>query len=324
MHYGRLLILVCVAALSCAATLAALAALVADAPIQRVIACRRPRTRARMLFALRAAPFVAGIVASIGLALAFIRHEPRHTTEEPGVVLLLLVAWTVVLGLVGTGRLVGTASKTARCHRLLRRCGQRIELPGFPLPVWRVAVNFPVAAVCGVLKPRLILSARVLDECSPEELQTVLRHEGAHLRRRDNLARAALIALPDAVALLRGDDAIARRWHEAVEEAADDEAVGENAESRLALAAALVRVGRLATATPPDWMPALALFDGDNLERRVRRLLNPPSSPPPPRRPVQRTCAAVLGILMAGAVVWTTTGPRPLHDLMEWAVRNLP
>lgn len=79
----------------------------------------------------------------------------------------------------------------------------------------------------------------------------------------------------------------------------------------------------MASEAPPVWMPALALFDGENLERRVRRLLQDEAFAPP-RRPSRRAAAAALGMFVAVAALWAAAGPRPLHDLLEWAVRNLP
>ena len=75
-------------------------------------------------------------------------------------------------------------------------------------------------------------------------------------------------------------------------------------------------------AKPPAWMPALALFDGDSLERRVRRLLDP--EPLAASETPFRSAGAALVGLVAGAVAGFAIGSRPLHDVMEWAVRNLP
>ena len=322
MNYERLLILVCVAALSAASALAVLILLPVHARLQGALARRTPALRARLILALWTAPFVVGIATTVGIAFAFIRYEPRHTTEEAGAVLLALAGWTLLLALLGVCRLGASAWQTFRCHRLVTRCGCRVDVPGFPLPVWRVSAGFPVAAVSGVLNPRLILSGRVLDECPHEELLTILRHEGAHIRRRDNLVRACLLAVPDPFRLLKGTVSFERQWHDAVEEAADDEAVAGNEKARLTLASALVRVGRMATERPPVWMPALALYHGDSLERRVWRLLDPP--PSPRIEPRQRATGAAICLLTAGVAAWAATGPRTLHTLLEWAVRNLP
>jgi hypothetical protein len=274
------------------------------------------------LLEIRLIPVFLGCAAALIVALTFIRYEPRNTTEEAGRVLLTLAACTFLGTLVACARSIAAAWRTGERHRLIDSRGVRIDVAGFPLPVWRIPVQFPVAAASGVLRPRLILSSRILDECSPEELMAVLRHELAHLQRHDNLVRALIGALPDALALTGTGRMIASHWHKAVEEAADDDAVRADSGARLALADTLVRVGRMAGEKPPSWMPALALFDGDSLERRVRRLLDPEL--PASRIAPSAAGAAVMGAVLAIAAAGFAMGSRPLHDAMEWAVRNLP
>ena len=322
MNYERLLILACAAAFSAGSTLAALIVIPAHARLQRGIARRPARERARLLLALRIMPFAAGVVTTLGVALAFVRYEPRHTTEPAGAVLLLTGGLALLLAVLAAWRLAVAGRQTAKCHRLVGRCGRRIDLPDFPIPAWRINAGFPVAAVSGVLRPRLIISARILDECSADELLAVLRHERAHVLRYDNLVRALVLGLPDILALSKHGDRMMSQWHRAAEDAADDEAVRSGAGARMALAGALVRVGRMATEPPPRWMPALALFDGDDLEGRVRRLLDPEAALP--GAGVPRHATVVLSGVLLAAIAWAVTGPRPLHLALEWAVRNLP
>ena len=93
-------------------------------------------------------------------------------------------------------------------------------------------------------------------------------------------------------------------------------------DAAITLAAALVRVGRMTTSPQPAWMPALALYDGANLEERVRRLLAPAAEPNPARK-VNPTVAICVGVATVGCVL-SVAGTRPLHEVMEWAVRYLP
>ena len=319
-NYQQLLIVVCLAALSVGIALGTPVAACAHRVLLKRFTRASARERARLLLGLRLAPTVAGIVAASAVLLTFVRHEPAETTEAAGVVLLILATLALILMTAALLRVIQAARRTYRCHRLLARCGQRMDLPGFPLPAWRIVASFPVAAVSGVLRPRLILSSCILDDCTADELAMVVRHEEAHARHRDNLCRACLLALPDPFALFRRGAGITRDWQQAVEEAADDEAVRSDPEARIALAGALVRVGRMATSPPPAWMPALALYDGDNLESRVRRLLTPAS----PLTGRNRLASVAIGLGAVAVAGWTATGSRPLHDLMEWAVRHLP
>jgi Zn-dependent protease with chaperone function len=184
-----------------------------------------------------------------------------------------------------------------------------------------VPVDFPLAAVSGVLKPRLILSSRMIEECPADELALVLRHEAAHARHRDNLVRAGLIACPDPLALTATAHDLTSHWHRAVEEAADEEAAGSDAAARTALASALVRAGRMSARGRPSWMPALALFDGHPLEARVQRLLTRHQDE---RADGARLTVRVAGAFAVAAAMWLATGPRLLHACVEWGVRNLP
>ena len=269
--------------------------------------------------AMRFLPSGVGLTATLGFGLAFARYEPRNTLEHAGAALLLLAATAAVLVSIAGWRLVRSLWRTARCHRLVRLLGQRISPMDFPLPAWRVPADFPVAAVSGVLNPRLILSSRILDECPREELAAVLRHEAAHARRRDNLVRMALLACPDPFGTGRHD--VLDEWHHAVEEAADEEASGSDGAARAVLAAALVRVSRMSLANRPSWMPALALYDGFALEGRVRRLLQPDTA----RNDAPRCrVVGIAGALLIATGLWMATGPRLLHALTEWGIRNLP
>jgi beta-lactamase regulating signal transducer with metallopeptidase domain len=322
-NYDRLLVLLCMAAFSGGVVLGSGMAVGVHSAVRKRLARKPARERAALLFALGIAPTVSGLMAAVGIALAFLRHEPAHTSEQAGTALTMLAAGMLVLMALAALQIVKGALRTRRCHQLLARCGQKIDIPGFPLPAWRIVAPFPVAAVSGVLSPRLILSSRLLEECTADELAIVVRHETAHARHRDNLLRGCLLALPDPFGFLKRGDIVAKEWQQAVEEAADDEAVRAEAAARVTLAGALVRVGRITAGPPPSWMPRFALYDGDNLEKRVRRLLAPAAAVAP-RATRERVAILAIGALMSAIAVWAASGPRPLHTLMEWAVRHLP
>ena len=48
--------------------------------------------------------------------------------------------------------------------------------------------DFPEPGVCGIRRPKLVLPKRVAEVLTNQELEAVLLHEVAHVRRRDNLA----------------------------------------------------------------------------------------------------------------------------------------
>jgi TonB family protein len=47
--------------------------------------------------------------------------------------------------------------------------------------------DFPEPGVCGITKPKLVLPKRVVESLTDQELEAVLLHEVAHVRRHDNL-----------------------------------------------------------------------------------------------------------------------------------------
>jgi beta-lactamase regulating signal transducer with metallopeptidase domain len=276
-----------------------------------------PRSRARTLLLVRAIPSLGGAVAAVVAAAGFLEFEPAWTSERPGVVLIAAAA--AALGLVA---LVAFSALRAlalaiRCSRLMRHCPQ-LSRNGRTVCV--VDSPYPVAAVTGLFRARLVLSDLLLRECAADELEVILAHEAAHVSRSDNFVRALMLAMPDPLRLMASGRAIEAAWAAAAEEAADDDAAGETVERRVALASALVRVAALARTPPPPWMPALAFFQGDNLERRVRRLVEPQSAAVTSLRVVEPSAVMVI----AAIVTWGTFQAGALHALMEWAIRTLP
>lgn len=276
--------------------------------------------RAGALALARLLPVAAGAGAALLVATAFVRYEPRGTTEVPGLVLVAAALVTLVLAAIGLARAAQSWRASARCSALLRQCGRRwFRADG--QRIWLIDTAYPVAAVTGLFRTRLLISTRIVRECTPGELEAVIRHEAAHVRRRDNLLRAAMRCLPDPLMLLPAGRELQAAWAAAAEEAADDEAAGPHGDARMELASALVRVARMAEGPPPRWMPALAFYEGTNLERRVRRLL---SGSTRCSSAMTRTLAATALAAATGALLLTDAASRELHALMELAVRYLP
>lgn len=275
--------------------------------------------RARRLASLRLAPLLLGTLSAIIAAVVFLRFEPRDTTEPIGFALAAGAAVLPVMAGLALARIILAFRASRGCARLLQSCGRTAD-PSGRTSLWIVDTSYPVAAVLGVFRPRLVLATRIIEECSPGELASVINHELAHIRRRDNLLRAALRCLPDPLALLAAGRAIEAAWTAACEEAADDAAAGDRVEARTELAGALVKVAGMVQSPRPPWMPAIAFYEGSNLERRVTRLLGEVPSP-------ERDASGVLavGIGTCAAVIACTDLIAPhLHQLMELAVGVLP
>ena len=114
-------------------------------------------------------------------------------------------------------------------------------------------------------------------------------------------------------------------WHEAAEDAADELATGDDAQARVCLASALVRVARMAgsRAVPP--IPLLAFHRGDSVERRVRRLLDGAETRPiAPSFPLAFTSVVVLSGALG--LLWLTADVvlQLVHHAIEWLVNVRP
>jgi Zn-dependent protease with chaperone function len=277
-------------------------------------------SRARRLARLRLLPGMAALGAGALALAAFLAFEPRRPYEAIGSTVPAMAVLGAALIAASLWRGVTMFIATRRLSREWLNRATPQSLPGVDVPVLAVASDFPVVAVIGVRRPRLVIAESVLRECSPAELQAILAHEVGHIRRGDNLQRVLLGLVPDVLSWTP----IARRlfdeWRSAAEQAADDDAAGQDMDVRLHLASALVKVARLAVGAPPRVpLPVSALHNGDDLDRRVRRLLDAgaPGTPPRPRSGLVR---AALGAAIAAAF----TVLEPLHAWLETAIHALP
>jgi hypothetical protein len=276
-----------------------------------------PVARASSLLTARLLPVAASAIAVILVGAGYLLFE-RRGEEATG----LLLPGLAALG----AALLGTAGvRVWRVNRTTRRAvdawmatATPIALDGAGLPTYAIDTAFPVVAVVGVLRPRLLVARQVLASCPPDELRAIVAHEQSHLARRDNFRRALLATAPDALSWLPASRHIHEAWHDASEEAADDAASRDDAQTRIALAQALIRVARLApvgAAVQP--LPASALYRGENLDRRIRRLLVPPvpSGSWRSRWPIiTATALTIVGLVRLDGVHW----------VVEAAVTYLP
>jgi Zn-dependent protease with chaperone function len=277
--------------------------------------------RARRLAWLRALPTCAGIAAGLWGTTAFLLFEARDRDETFGAVLsgLALVPGFLIVAALARGVRVMLHAWTIR--RRWFATAKPVRLSGCELPAWTIESAFPVVAVIGLLRPRLIIARSVLSSCPPDELRAILAHEQAHVTRRDNWVRLLLTVLPDALSWLPVSRRLTASWNAAAEDAADD-GVGTGGAGRLALAQALVRVARMAPSTrslDPTPLPATALFRGDDIARRVHRLAAP-IAPALPRRIHPGVRATVAGAALAVSVLLM----QPLHQTLEALVTLLP
>ncbi|MBW3662276.1 MAG: M56 family metallopeptidase [Actinobacteria bacterium] len=223
---------------------------------------------------------------------------------------LLLAAWSIVatIGLVRrawrigrTRRIAGEAfaiatTPDARVKNTVRRLAAAMRVPVPPVAVTEECDGG--ARVVGLRRPLLLVDRRLVEGLDDEELEGLLAHELAHVRRRDNLVSVLVGAARDLAFFVPGGRWVLRRLHAERELAADQLAV-ELTGRPGALASGLLKVvDRGAPA------PACASFAPTSqvttVELRVRRLIEREAPVGWARRLAENT--AVLAAL-GGAVV---------------------
>jgi hypothetical protein len=276
--------------------------------------------RASAYLSLRLAPTAAGaLFAGLIFLPAFLLFEPRNSGEQvSAAILALTLLATVPLLRCGREAVAAWRSTRARVTGWLTDA-EPLRLRDTPsCPAYVVHAPFPVVAVVGVRRPFLVVSRTVLETCSGDELSAILAHEATHLRRRDNLKRLLMLTTPDLLAGTAAARDMELRWQRASEEAADD---GAGSQRSLDLAAALVKVARLAQGLPAPPATMAAFCRGDDIARRVTRLTA--DRPRARAGRVRGSLLAGLALASATALVLTAGTLESVHAVAELFVTLL-
>jgi Zn-dependent protease with chaperone function len=233
------------------------------------------RSRANLLFMLRAMPFFLAGLVTLGLALpAFLRFEPRASHEIMGPRLLALaVLGAFVLGAIAV-RTLRIIRATHRAQKQWRIHSRRLQIESVRVPVYCAGMPCPLFAVTGMFRPKIFVAQAVIEKLSPGELDAALAHELAHVSALDNLKQLILKAttLPRWLRLFANSDAI---WLNNSEMAADECALASGV-SAMDLSSALVKVGGLIRQVPAGNLIAashlLPITAQSGLETRVNHL----------------------------------------------------
>ncbi len=129
-----------------------------------------------------------------------------------------------------------------RPERVQRVADEVAARLGVPSPIVTVVPHCDGGAfVVGRRRPTVVLDGELLARLDDDELEGVLAHELAHVRRRDNSVAAALGTLRDLAFFVPGIGWAARQLHRERELAADQVAVGVTGKPG-ALASGLLKV----------------------------------------------------------------------------------
>ncbi len=289
----------------------------------RPFSCRRSSGgQANLLFLLRICPLL--LAAGVALALAvpsFWLLEPRSVEESLGVPTLLLTLGAVATISLGFFNAILALKRTSQTISSWLGDGSSMATNIFDrtrcVPVMRTSAGAPPLTAAGILHPQVWLSSAAEFLLTERELQTALRHELVHVERRDNLRKLILrtLAFP-------GMAELETAWRELAELAADEAAVSSPSEA-LDLAAAIIKLSRIAPNVPlTELTTALVHSSTEALNLRVERLIawSEDAPAPSPLHSFPQRFAALLAVLTTlsalypALLVWT-------HAATEWLIR---
>jgi Zn-dependent protease with chaperone function len=258
---------------------------------------------------------------------------------SPMAVPLLVGTWALVAGTRLLRRLRLTARVRSAAREALRHGDRDLHLEAvtrrlataLSVPPPRVAIvpSCPGGAfVVGCRNPVIVLGRDLLGRLDDEEIEGVLAHELAHVKRRDNLVAAGLGALRDLAFFVPGGGWAVRQLHRERELTADQVAVTVT-DRPGALAGGLLKV--LETSRSESH-PCAAFAPPGNLVDRVRVLVEDHPPVTRVRRGTEAVAvvavvatAAAAGVLVpnlaagadgqrdAVALLWTNVTPTPFE-----------
>lgn len=268
-----------------------------------------------VLFVLRVLPFALSTVFIFVFTLpSFLLLEPRASNESVGTIPVVLGFACLLVVAIGILRTMSAQRATSRALTKWLDGSTIIDATS-PVPVFRTGKDAPTLTVAGVREPKVLVSEAAVAALTPSELRTALRHELAHVRAHDNLKKLLfrLSSFPG-----MGD--LEHAWSEQAELAADDAAVS-NFNDALNLAAALIKVSRIAGAQSCALTTGL-LHSSTALRLRVQRLFSWSERPTLAHSSRGKWCAALscgIGFLLIASTY--SSALSQLHAVTEWLVR---
>ena len=164
----------------------------------------------------------------------------------------------------------------------------------------RIVQGLPSPALTvGTLRPLIYVANDLASELTPDELASVLAHEGAHLTRRDPLRLSLLRFLACTLFWIPALRRLADDMADEAEILADDRAARGHP---LVLATAILTLARRSSDAPAgETAASVGFYRPDLLDRRIRRLAGEPVA-----ARSHLTRRSVLGALVALSLAWTS------------------
>lgn len=272
---------------------------------------------ARLLLAMRLFPAAFALFVVAGLCTpSYLYLEPKGEPEEMGYACLTVAAMGFSVWAWSMVRAARAIVRSVRHIRYCRETSREMRLPGERTAAWVVDGSAPCVMLTGLLHPHMVISRDVVAALSAEQLSAVIRHERAHGVSHDNLKRLLVLLAPGILPFGSGFRNLERAWAKLTEWAADDRAAAGKVRRSLSLAAALVRVARLGSASSAPELATSLLAEGADLSERVDRLLHP-AHRMARRRDHEPILMASSGLLLTVALIAVLSNPVTLHAAHE-------
>lgn len=171
-----------------------------------------------------------------------------------------------------------------------------------------------VPCVVGWLRPLVLIPTSVLGGLTPTQLDAILTHELAHIRRHDALMNLVQLAVEAVLYFHPAMWWLSRRVRIEREQCCDDLALAA-VPNRIDYARALTELERL---RENAWRHAVAASDGDLLSR-IRRVIHP-RPPSAARPPLVRAVVGASGLGLLAVLAATTLAAAPWLSVGPWSV----
>ena len=172
--------------------------------------------------------------------------------------------------------------------------------------------EFPEPGVCGIRRPKLVLPKRVLEALTDQELEAVLLHEVAHVRRRDNLVSLFQSWLSCVFWFHPAIWLIDRQLLEERERACDEEVLSHTPNCQQYLSSLL----KVLQSSLSGKLVGASLITGSNLKRRIDHMQSHISR----KSSVKRHRLMISGFVLAWIVSVIATVPANEKVLVAQAV----
>jgi WD40 repeat protein/beta-lactamase regulating signal transducer with metallopeptidase domain len=230
---------------------------------------------------------------------------------------IVVAAWLIGVGVMAlrlARGLLGVRGLTRRdtlapTEELRALIGRLMERSGVRRPVsWLLSLRVEVPTVVGWLRPIVLIPARGMAGLTLRQLEALLAHEIAHIRRFDYLVNMGQVCVEAVLFFHPAVWWVSRRIRVEREHCCDDAAVAVCGGDRLLVARALLAL--------EEWRCAPLLrvtAAGTGLKERIQRLVAPAPATPCPAEAGWAGGILVAGLLAMVATAWLA-GPLQARD----------